>query len=259
MKQAYWDKISTDYESEIFDVFSNDKKHRILSLIRKHGKSKLTAGDIGCGTGRFLPSLSQYFGKVMAIDISPRLIKRAQADHKALANISYIRKDLASPHTRLPGIDFALSVNAFLDPSVTRRNNMFDNVCSHINCGGYFLLVVPSFESKFLTDQMHIEWNLRNGYKGQAAVSSGSDKRNQIAHQGLQQGIVLIDGVSTKHYLKEELVLILGKRGLKIKKISKIEYPWSIEFSSPPDWMKDPFPWDWLVLAEKINGSFHSV
>ena len=87
---------------------------------------------------------------------------------------------------------------------------------------------------------MHIEWNLRNGCKGQAAVQSGSDKKNRVINQGLQQGNVLIDGVSTKHYLKEELTLILEKRGLIIKQILKINYPWDIEFSEPPNWMKEP-------------------
>ena len=252
MQRAYWDTISHNYESEIFDVLSNDKKHLILKLIRKHGDKNSVAADIGCGTGRFLPSLSGSFGKVVAIDISPRLIRQAKSANRHSGNISYIRKDLAVKSAGLPKADFVLSVNAFLDPSVTRRNAMFDNVCGQLSAGGNFLLVVPSVESKILADQMLIEWNLRKGFRGSAAIRNGSDNKHGFLIKGLQQGNVLIDGVSTKHYLKEELQLILGKRGMKVRQIKKIEYPWSIEFSKPPAWMKEPYPWDWLVMARKF-------
>ena len=128
---------------------------------------------------------------------------------------------------------------------------MLDNVCHHISDGGRFLLVVPSIESKLLADQMLIEWNRRKGRKGTAVIRMGFDHKNRILNNGLLQGNVLIDGVSTKHYLKEELVFMLEKRGLNILKIDKIEYQWNIEFNNPPSWMEEPFPWDWFVLSQK--------
>ena len=227
----------------------------ILNVIEDLGNSTGSASDIGCGTGRFLPALSKSFHKVFAIDISPRLIRRARSANPGLENIIYLRKDLAAPGKKLPRVKFALSVNAFLDPSISRRNRMLDNVCGHISAGGNFLLVVPSVESKILTDQMAIEWNIRNGLQGSAVLRSGADRKNGFLISGLQQGNVLIDGVSTKHYLKEELQFILGKRGLTIKLIEKIEYPWNVEFSEPPAWMGEPYPWDWLVLARKQSAS----
>ena len=60
-----------------------------------------------------------------------------------------------------------------------------------------------------------------------------------------------IDGVATKHFLKEELEVLLGNRGLRTLEIEKIAYPWSTEFASPPRWMQAPFPWDWLFVAQK--------
>jgi hypothetical protein len=36
-----------------------------------------------------------------------------------------------------------------------------------------------------------------------------------------------------------------------VASIEKVEYDWSTEFADPPRWMKDPYPWDWLVLSKK--------
>ena len=69
--------------------------------------------------------------------------------------------------------------------------------------------------------------------------------------KGLEHGIVHIDGVPTKHYLREELEASLADRGFKVLDIDKLEYPWTTEFDAPPRWMKAPFPWDWFVVARR--------
>ena len=153
---------------------------------------------------------------------------------------------------RLPKVDFALSVNSLLTPSLTQRNSMFDLVCRHINPGGHLVLVVPSLESALLTDYRLIEWNLKSGMSPGNAVRSGfrTSKGSDIPR--LRQGIVNIHGVDTKHYLEEELIILLKSRGMEVLEIEKIQYPWETEFDHPPRWMKEPFPWDWLCVAGKI-------
>jgi hypothetical protein len=32
----------------------------------------------------------------------------------------------------------------------------------------------------------------------------------------------------------------------------KIEYNWDTEFIKPPKWLKEPRPWDWMVVARKL-------
>lgn len=60
-----------------------------------------------------------------------------------------------------------------------------------------------------------------------------------------------IDGVPTKHFLKEELNVLLAQKQMTVLEVKKLEYPWDTEFEHPPKWMKAPFPWDWLILARK--------
>jgi SAM-dependent methyltransferase len=250
MKREYWNNMSCCYEDEIFSVLHYDRKQMVLRQIRKLGAPGKIAGDYGCGPGHFLPYLSASFQKVFAIDISRDLIAKAKKKCSHLTNVSYITADLAAAGLRLANTHFILSVNTLIMPSLAARLRILDVMAGHILKNGHLVLVVPSLESAMLTDFCLIQINLRNGFTPASAIRSGFEKNG---HYHLRQGIVPIDNVPTKHYLKEELVSLLERRDLRIIKISKIEYPWNTEFDSPPRWLKAPFPWDWLVVARKIK------
>jgi hypothetical protein len=61
-----------------------------------------------------------------------------------------------------------------------------------------------------------------------------------------------IDGVPTKHYLAEELSLMLQGSRLQIEHLDKVPYAWDSEFGDAPRWMRAPYPWDWLVVAKRL-------
>jgi SAM-dependent methyltransferase len=250
MKREYWNKLAGRYEDEIFSVLHYDRKQLVLQQIRKLGMPEKTAGDYGCGPGHFLPYLAENFQNVFAIDISRSLIARAKKKCSHLSNIEYIAADLAASGLRLANTHFILSVNAIIMPSLACRLRILDVMAGHILKDGHLVLVVPSLESAMLTDFRLVEMNLRNGFRPASAVRAGFEKSNSPR---LHQGIVPIEDVPTKHYLKEELVALLERRKLRIKEICKIEYPWDTEFDSPPGWMKQPYPWDWLVVAQKTR------
>ena len=78
---------------------------------------------------------------------------------------------------------------------------------------------------------------------------TGKNAINQI--QFIKEGVTNIDDVPTKHFLKEELELLLSIAGFNVIKIEKIKYKWTTEFHEPPIWLKNPQPWDWMVKAIK--------
>lgn len=253
MKREYWNSLAASYEDEIFSVLANDRKKLILKLVKQHGSSARTVNDFGCGIGHFLPMLSANFGKVNAIDISYKFIARAKKKYKHLSNIQYVITDLAKDGLRLEKTHFAMCVNMLIMPSLTVRLRILDVMVKHILKNGRLLLVAPSLESAILADFRLIEWNLRNGVNPSSVVRSSFGRPEKSDSPYLHQGIVPIDGVPTKHYLKEEIVALLESRKLRITDIHKIEYPWTSEFASPPRWMKKPYPWDWLIVAQKTK------
>lgn len=253
MNLEYWEKIGDDYETEIFDVSRNDKARLVINKLQQFSAPNKKALDVGCGIGNFLPALSSSFREVLAVDISTKFITKAKAKHAKLTNVSYLVADLSAPRVRLPMVDFALAVNSLITPSLTCRTRILHTVCSHLRSGGHFVMVVPSLESAFLTDFRLIEWNVKNGVAPSSAGRAGFGMQSKTENPRLHEGIVKIEDVPTKHYLEEELVILLQNRGMKVEEIQKIQYPWDTEFETPPRWMKAPFPWDWLCVAQKVQ------
>jgi SAM-dependent methyltransferase len=251
MSQSHWDKIAPCYDSEIFDVFANDTNGRLLSHISQFASKESIAGDFGCGTGKFLPTLSKKFRRVHAMDISGACLKVAQAKCGHLPNIEYLRVDLADNSAKLTKVDFALSVNVAIMACRRTLAGILKKISKSLRPGGHFVLVVPSLESMLFAQFRLIQWNLKSGMTHDQAVSASIEETESSLDLPLEHGMVDINGVATKHYLKEELIVLLKDLRFDIVSIEKVEYDWSTEFDQPPRWMKEPYPWDWLVLAKK--------
>ncbi|MEN6386666.1 MAG: class I SAM-dependent methyltransferase [Phycisphaerales bacterium] len=250
MKREYWNGLAEKYEDEIFSVLENDSKGYVCGLIKKYGSPSKKVNDFGCGIGHFLEILSTNFGAVNAIDISYRFIEKAKSRFEHLENINYIIADLAEDNLKIPKTDFGLSVNMLIMPSLAVRLRIFEFMISRLKKDGILLMVVPSIESVMLTNFRLAQLNLRSGLKPAKALTTNFCNP-QNYNKNLRHGIIPIDNVATKHYLKEELETMFESRKMSILDIRKIEYSWDTEFVSPPRWMEKPYPWDWLVLAQK--------
>jgi len=265
MEKGYWEKIAPSYETEIFDVLKNDKSGKIVKAILSFAGPKKSVIDIGCAVGKWMPVLAPVFGKVHAIDISNNNLKIAAKKYPQYTNITYERVDMSAsrllPHTRIAtknglvpvkrskvkNYDSAICINAILTSSLKKRNLFFKHMASFIKKGGDLVLVVPSLESKLFSHIIAGKYNVDNAKKDKAPT--GKRAISQIRF--IKEGVTDIDDVPTKHFLKEELELLLSLAGFTVEKIEKINYKWSTEFHKPPSWLKSPQPWDWLVKATK--------
>lgn len=247
MDRKYWEKIAPNYNDEIFDVLKNDKKRIIVSAIKKAAAKTKTAIDIGCAIGKWLPVLSPAFKKVYAVDISKENLAIAKRLYPEFSNVDYVRADLSNPRAKLPLCDVGICINAILTDSLEKRNVFFVNLKKCIKKNGDLILVIPSLESSMLTSVIRQRWD-----PDKDANSVFKKNKSGFQLKNILHGNAEIDGVPTKHYLKEELQLLLSKEGFKTKEFQKIEYEWRTEFLKPPTWLKDPKPWDWMVVARKL-------
>ena len=85
---------------------------------------------------------------------------------------------------------------------------------------------------------MQMEWSIK--------------KKSGLQLKNILQGNAEIDSVPTKHYLKEELQLLLSNDGFVAEDFQKIEYEWDTEFLKPPKWLTEPKPWDWMAVARSL-------
>ncbi|HJS53237.1 MAG TPA: class I SAM-dependent methyltransferase [Chitinophagaceae bacterium] len=246
MDRTYWEKIAPDYNDEIFDVLQNDNKKIIVSAIKKLASKNKTVIDIGCAIGKWLPVLSPAFKKVHAIDISAENLDIAKRLYPAFTNVRYARIDMSGAGARMPLCDVGICINAILTDSLKKRNVFFRNLKKCIKRNGHLILVIPSLESSMLTSIIRQRWN-----PDKDANNVVSKNKGGLQFKNILQGNAEIDSIPTKHYLKEELQILLNNEGFETKKFEKIEYGWDTEFLKPPKWLIAPRPWDWMVVARK--------
>ncbi|MEO6611340.1 MAG: class I SAM-dependent methyltransferase [Chitinophagaceae bacterium] len=247
MKRSYWEKIAPSYADEIFDVLHNDKKALIRSVIKKYASKNKTVIDIGCAIGKWLPVLAPAFKKVIALDISAKNLGIAKQRYPQYKNVTYLRADMSGKTTKVPACDFGICINAILTPSQKDRNIFFQSLSSCVKKGGRIVITIPSLESWLLSSV------IQQQYKIDKALfpATKNAKEALVKWNNIRQGNADIDDVPHKHYLKEELQLLLAREGFVAEEFQKIEYNWDTEFLKPPAWLKEPRPWDWMVVAKR--------
>lgn len=248
MKRSYWESIAPTYQDEIFDVLHNDKKALIRNAIKKYASRNKTVIDIGCAIGKWIPVLSPIFKKVIAVDISAKNLKIAEQLHPQFKNVQFLRADMSGARTKVQACDFGICINAILTPSLKDRTIFFQSLSSCIKKGGRIIITIPSLESWLLSNIIQQQFKIDRALF--PAVKNGKDA---IAKwQNIRQGNADIDDVPHKHYLREELQLLLANEGFNAEEFHKIEYEWDTEFLKAPSWLKDPKPWDWMVVGRRV-------
>jgi SAM-dependent methyltransferase len=247
-EESHWNKIAHSYEDEIFDVFKSDKKKKLSAYFKKYANHEHVAIDLGCGIGKAFPYLSPAFKKVLAVDISDKCLDIAANDQ--YTNIEFQKIDLTDPDLKLPQVDFGFCCNVLLLPQLEKNIAMIRNAHKALKKNSSAIFVVPSLDSILFYAWRLIEWNKLEGVKPsdipETEFSYFSGSKRDIF-----QGLIKIDGVTTKHYSHPEIEVIFRDAGFKIQTIDRIEYEWTTEFAEPPKWLKDPYPWDWLVEVSK--------
>lgn len=251
-QEKHWDTIGNKYVDEIFDVFKSDKNGVLTKYFIKHGNKKHTAIDFGCGIGKAFQFLSPVFKEVIGTDISAELL--AQAENQPYENIRLIKADLVNPKKRFPLVDFAFCCNVIMLPELESNYAMFRTIRKSLKSTGHALIIIPSIESLLFASWRLLDWYQKEGVAPEDVDNAEFDYFTK-SKRDIVLGKVQIDGVPTKHYSKEELQVITRNAGLQITAIEKIEYDWSTEFNKVPKWMKDPYPWDWMIDCKPLGKS----
>lgn len=247
-EESHWNKIADSYEDEILNAFESDKERKLARYFKKYKNLKHKAIDFGCGIGNGFHYLSPNFKSVLALDISQNCIDIAK--EKPFNNIKFQKKDLTKSNLKLTPVDFVLCSNVAIFSDVQRNYDIFNNVAMALKKDGNALFVVPSLESSLFYGWRLMDWYRRDGVEPEEIPKSEFNYVRQDIRDTLQ-GIIDIDGRPTKHYSHSELQVIFSEAGLEVTEIERLEYDWKTEFKEPPKWMKDPYPWDWLIACRK--------
>lgn len=244
-----WGSLASGFDEHVCHVLREERNGRVEAAIRESVGGTDRVADFGCGTGRALPLLSDLAKSVDAYDFAPGLLAAAERAVKGRSNVTCRVADLSDPGLTLPTVDAGVCINALLSPSASLRSKILATISRTVRVGGRLVLVVPSVESALLTIHRHTEIHLKHGWTDRSARAAADIAGLTTA--GVRDGVLRRGGVKTKHYLREELELLLGAFGWLVEGIEKAEYDWSTEFESPPSWMGAPYPWDWVVRGRR--------
>lgn len=142
--------INTSY------IYSKDPKYLGFLISRHKFVGKLIAGsknvlEIGCAEGFSTSIVSQFVGKIYAIDNYRRHIEQANMTTKlSFKNITFIEHDIIQgPIKKNFDAAFSLDVLEHIDPA--QENIYMKNICSSINQKGVFIIGIPSIYSQKFT------------------------------------------------------------------------------------------------------------
>ena len=244
MNRAFWETVSANYQQEVLSVFDNDAEGLVKKRIADAAVSfpKGNAVDLGCGVGRFTPLLADSFSHVYACDFSSVALKRARSRCRNKKNVTYCEFDLTGDPAPFDPVEFVLCVNVLIMPSLAQRLRAWRAVTNQVKHGGTLLLVVPSMESAQMEHYRTVESWLGEGETCAAAIRNSIQEKATASD--LRMGIYQLDGVRTKHYLREEIQDVLCGHEFEIDEFRKLRYP--------PDGDESPFEtWDWLFVARR--------
>jgi len=250
MNNKYWNSLAENFTDQVMEISTYDQRGVLKKEIRRTAKKAKVAADLGCGTGGLLAQLSPHFKTVYAVDYAIELLQQARC-RNSFSNIKYIHYNLAGNKALSLKADVTFCVNALISPNSDQREKIARCVWRTTKRKGVSIFVVPAFESVMNTYHAIIRCQTREGEARHHSVRH-MDRLHKKEVKSAIDGIVDIGGTLTKCYTQDEVAVFLSDTGYKVERVRRIEYPWSEELDHPPRWLKNPYPWDWLVFARKI-------
>ena len=265
----YWDALAQKgWEEEVLSTIDSDKKQVLRSVINEYAsaarqsasaESETVAFDFGAGSGRYLHSLAPAFDRVIAVDISPKLVDMMQAlvGSNGWTHVQCGVEDLARPTLRgvYPRAHFGVCANVLLSPDTSHHTAIMQEVARRLVPGAALLVVAPSTEAALYIRQRLVDARLEKPMTPKAAAD------------GIANGVFKRGGVRTKHWLREELELFARRCGFRLERIGKVEFGWASEVDDerlrnmgvPLSLNVPPHPWDHLAIFRRLADGTNGV
>lgn len=154
--QNYFESVAGDWEHIRRSYFDD----RVASLaIEKLLPRHLVVADIGCGTGSLTFELARFARKVVGVDLSPQMLRRARAaaSEKRLRNVEFRQGDALRLPLESSSVDaaFCVMVLHFL----AAPDRAVAELCRITKPGGAVILVdLMEHRQQWMREQMAHQW-----------------------------------------------------------------------------------------------------
>jgi len=154
--QGYFESVAGDWERIRKSYFDD----RVTSLaIEKLLPRNLVIADVGCGTGSLTVELARFAKKVIGVDLSREMLRRARhvADEKQLRNVEFRRGDALKLPLEARSADAAFCVMVLHFLSDPQR--AVAELCRITRAGGSVIVVdLVQHSQEWMREQMAHRW-----------------------------------------------------------------------------------------------------
>jgi ArsR family transcriptional regulator len=154
--RSYFESVAGDWERIRRSYFDD----RVTSLaIEKLLPRNLTLADIGCGTGSLTFELARFAGKVIGVDLSQEMLRRARAiaKERGIHNVEFRRGDALKPPLVSHSVDAAFSVMVLHFLAAPQR--AIAGLCRIARRGGEVIVVdLVEHKQDWMRQQMAHRW-----------------------------------------------------------------------------------------------------
>lgn len=137
--RSFWDERAVEYDSAGSESAEGYWRHTATNVLltRCEADKDDVVLDLGCGTGNVTKTLAPHVKRIVGLDVSPRMLDRAQVD--APSNAEFRQGDLRKPPHVL-GLTHITACYALTALTQTERRALWDQCWRMLKPGG--MLVV---------------------------------------------------------------------------------------------------------------------
>lgn len=245
---AAWGRSAADYEKQFIDPYRPDVKNPVLDALRRlKGAEHMVAGDLGCGAGPLLPLLAERFEKVVALDFSAEMLKRARERCRGLRNVDFLQRSFADLGPLHGQLDVIASINSLVLPKLDELEQALAEFRRCLKPGGRLYAIVPSIDSIHYETMLLLD---RARASGQPLEHARKNAAQWAEHASYDFAFARFfhHGIEQHFWQPFEIPYRLRRAGFKRWKLAKTRLAWP-QFAKGTELGKHPAPWDWSFVA----------
>lgn len=243
-----WGRVAQKYDDLFVDPYAEGGHNPVLRALAKcRGKSSLTIGDLGCGTGPLLPMLARSFKHVVAVDFSEGMLAEARKRCKGFRNISFHHLTFAELSKLPMKLDLAVTMNSLVSADVSILDQALLAMRKTLKQNGTLLGVLPSLEGLHYHVMLLIDLGLERGMT-LADAQQFAARKAELHGYDLNTATFTFDKIKQHLWLCDEVNYRLKKAGFSKFQVLQASLPWD-QFAEGKVFAKYPKSWDWAFRA----------
>lgn len=245
-----WSRHAAHYNDVFLDPFRPGVENPVLdALLAVPEPGTKAVADLGCGTGPLLPHLVGRFGRVVALDFAPGMIKRAKERLGADARrVEFLTRPMHELEALEGELDVAVAINSIVMPDTRVIDRTLKAIRAALKPGGLSLGVVPSIDAIHYSTMLLMDRELDRG--------QDPDEAERLAAYYAEHhyfdfaiGRFEYQGLRQKFWQPFEIEHRLRKAGFASVALTKLLYPWDDDIPGGAEFAGHPPSWDWTFAA----------